>query len=76
MFKLNVLVSSMSKQFHCDFDTPLLELKHRLKMVVASILLLVAVIGITELKNSEFTKVDTCLDNGGRYNYEQGECEY
>jgi len=49
---------------------------HRLKLIVASILLLVAVIGVTAFKNSELIKVDTCLDSGGRFNYEQGLCEY
>jgi len=49
---------------------------HRLKLIVASILLLVVVIGFTALKNSEFIKVDTCLDGGGRFNYEQEQCEY
>ncbi|KJZ12297.1 hypothetical protein TW85_16020 [Marinomonas sp. S3726] len=49
---------------------------HRLKLIFVSILLLVVVIGLTALKNSEFIKVDTCLDSGGRFNYEQGLCEY
>ena len=76
MFKLNLLVNSMGKQIHCPFTTPLLELKHRLKVIVAFIFLSVVVIGFTAFKNSEFIKVDTCLDSGGRFNYEQEQCEY
>ena len=49
---------------------------HRLKVIVAFIFLLVVVLGLTALKLSEFIKADTCLDSGGRFNYEQGLCEY
>mgnify|MGYP005993203285 CR=1 FL=1 len=76
MFKLNLLVNSMGKQIHCPFTTPLLKLKHRLKLIIAFIFLSIAIIGLAALKNSEFIKVDTCLDSGGRFNYEQGLCEY
>ncbi|KZM39327.1 hypothetical protein OA92_20785 [Marinomonas sp. SBI22] len=76
MFKLNLLVSRMSKQIHFPFNTPLLKLKNRLKVIMTSLLILFVVIGFTALKNSEFIKADTCLDSGGRFNYEQGQCEY
>jgi len=49
---------------------------HRLKVIMISLLILFVVIGFTALKSSNFIKVDTCLDSGGLFNYEQGLCEY
>ena len=74
MFNLNLPLSRMSKSLHSPFNTPLL--KHRLKVIMIALLIMLVVIGFTALKNSEFIKVDTCLDSGGRFNYEQGQCEY
>jgi len=28
------------------------------------------------LHNSDFVKIDKCLDSGGRFNYQIKECEY
>ena len=49
---------------------------HRLKVIMISLLILFVVKGLTAFKSSEFIKVDICLNSGGRFNYEQGQCEY
>jgi len=50
--------------------------KNKSKFIVTSILLMISVIGLFALENTEYWKVDSCLDSGGRYDYEQGKCEH
>ena len=38
--------------------------------------LTVCVLSIIFLSSCEFWDVDTCLDNGGKWNYETKECEF
>ena len=50
--------------------------KCKQKFIVASMALLISLIGYFVLENSEYWKVDSCLDSGRRYDYEQGKCEH
>jgi len=50
--------------------------KNKSKFIAASIVLMISGIGLFALENTEYWKVDSCLDSGGRYDYEQGKCEH
>ncbi|NIP31077.1 MAG: hypothetical protein GTN59_11095 [Candidatus Dadabacteria bacterium] len=47
-----------------------------IKTFLIIIILAFACLSIWLFINSEFLKVDDCLDSGGRFNYETKECEY
>ena len=38
--------------------------------------ILLATIELMALEISAFWQADTCLDSGGRFNYEQAKCDY
>ena len=72
---LNEALLTMNK-FLRTFVASAFAKKHRLKVIMISFLIMFVVMGITAFENSEYLKVDTCLDSGGGFNYEQGQCEY
>jgi len=50
--------------------------KNKSKFIGSSIVLAISLIGLFALENTEYWKVDSCLDSGVRYDYEQGRCEH
>jgi hypothetical protein len=50
--------------------------KNKSKFIGSSIVLVISLIGFFALEGTEFWKVDSCLDSGGRYDYEQGKCRH
>lgn len=50
--------------------------KDKTKFIRAFIVLGLSLIGLLFLESTEYWKVDSCLDSGGRYDYEQGKCEH
>ncbi len=50
---------------------------NRNRLIILTIVLILILIGIwTYHKIDQFFKVDSCLDKGGRWNYETKECEF
>ncbi len=50
--------------------------KNRSKFIGASIVLAISLVSLFSLENTQYWKVDSCLDSSGRYDYEQGKCEH
>jgi hypothetical protein len=47
-----------------------------MKMAIYFIVLIIGFILWFMWANSEFMKIDYCLDDGGRWNYKEKKCEY
>ncbi len=50
--------------------------KNKFKFIGSLAILTISLIGLFALEHTVYWKVDSCLDSGGRYSYEQGRCEH
>ncbi len=48
---------------------------NKLKVIVFLIMTLL-VFSVVVIRESNFFSIDKCLDNGGRWDYEKGDCIY